>query len=78
MKVTILTSELQAEFIKNYQAIGIESVVSTESDEGGFYHTTIEFIKFCDVDVIAQIMFSAGLCYGLDLKYSSYDNDISR
>ena len=78
MTIKILTSEAQAEFLMNYHNVLIESVSFEESKEGGSYDTTIEFKKYCDADLIAQVMFGAGLSYGLDLKYSSYDNNVPR
>ena len=78
MTIKILTSELQAEFLKNCQSMWIESVNYEEAKEGGFYDTSITFKKHCDIELIAQVMFGAGISYGLDLKYSSYDNDVPR
>lgn len=77
MKVTIVTSLLQAEHLKSNQSQLIKSV-SYSNCEGDFYNTTIEFTSGCDLDLIAQVLFSAGITYGLDLKYSSYDNNVSR
>lgn len=87
MKVTIVTSLLQAEHLKSNQSQLIKSVtysnietpaIAPISDRGDFYNTTIEFTSGCDLDLIAQVLFSAGITYGLDLKYSSYDNEPSR
>lgn len=78
MTITLLTSELQAEFLKNYTNSAIVSVVSEESDEGGFYNTTITFAKYYDADLIAQALFGAGISYGLDLKYSHYGTQPER
>jgi len=77
MKVTIVTSLLQAEHLKSNQSQLIKSVGYFKC-EGDFYNTTIEFTSGCDLDLIAQVLFSAGITYGLDLKYSSYDNEPSR
>jgi hypothetical protein len=78
MTITIVTSELQAEFLKNCNSVGIKSVSYEKQLNDEFYDTTIEFKDYCDFDLIAQIIFGAGISYGLDLKYSSYDNNIPR
>ena len=78
MTIKIVTSKLQAEFLKNCWSAGIKSISYEEALEGEFYNTTIEFKDYCDFDLIAQIIFGAGISYGLDLKYSSYDNSIPR
>lgn len=77
MQVTIITSLLQAEHLASNQSQLIKSV-SYHNYEGDFYNTTIEFTSGCDLDLIAQVLFSAGITYGLDLKYSSYDNNVPR
>ena len=78
MTITIVTSELQAEFLKNCNSVGIKSVSYEKQLDDEFYDTTIEFKDYCDFNLIAQIIFGAGISYGLDLKYSSYDNNIPR
>lgn len=78
MTIKIVTSEIQAQFLKNYESVGIESVETKEADEGGFYDVTIKFNKYFDADIIAQTMFGAGITYGLDLQYSHYDNNVPR
>ena len=78
MTIKIITSEKQAEFLQEYMQVGIDSVSYEPAPESGFYDTTIVFQEYCDVDLIAQIIFGAGISYGLDLKYSSYDNNVSR
>lgn len=78
MTITIVTSELQAEFLKNCNSVGIKSVSYEKQLDDEFYDTTIEFKDYCDLSLMAQIIFGAGISYGLDLKYSSYDNNIPR
>ena len=78
MTITIVTSELQAEFLKNRESVGIKSVSYEKQLNDDFYDTTIVFQEFCDLSLMAQIIFGAGISYGLDLKYSSYDNEPSR
>jgi len=78
MTIKIITSLLQAEFLKNYQSVGIESVSYEKSEDGEFYDTTIKFNLHHDLDLMAQVIFGAGISYGLDLKYSSYDNNVPR
>lgn len=79
MKVSIITSQLQAEHLKANESKLIKSVnYEMHSGDVDFYNVTIEFSNACTIDIIAQILFSAGITYGLDLKYSSYDNSIPR
>lgn len=78
MTIKIVTSELQAEFLKNCGSVGIKSVSFEKQLDGVFYDTTIVFQDYCDMSLMAQIIFGAGITYGLDLKYSSYDNNIPR
>ena len=78
MTIKIITSELQAEALKKSGNALIESVTYEPAPEKGMYDTIITFHHFCDADLIAQVMFGEGMSYGLDLKYSSYDNDVPR
>ena len=78
MTIKIVTSELQAEFLKNCWSAGIKSVSYEKQLYDEFYDTTIELKDYCDISLIVQIIFAAGISYGLDLKYSSYDNSIPR
>lgn len=77
MNVRIIASELQVEFLKNYETPLIQSVSAVKHKEGT-YDVDIRFSHVCDMDIIAQVIFGAGISYGLDLKYSSYDNEPSR
>jgi len=79
MTIKILTSELQAEFLKDYKMYNpaMESV-EVEKYENDMYDVTIKFNDFYDVSLIAQLLFSAGISYGLDLKYSSYGKEPER
>ena len=79
MTIKILTSELQAEFLKDYRLTNpaMESV-EVEKYQGDMYDVTITFNKFYDISLIAQSIFSAGISYGLDLKYSSYGTEPER
>ena len=78
MTIKIITSLLQAEFLKNCGSVGIKSVYYEKAEDGEFYDTTIVFQDYCDLSLMAQVIFGAGISYGLDLKYSSYDNNIPR
>jgi len=79
MTIKIITSELQAEFLKDYKITNpaMESV-EVELFEKNMYDVTSEFNDFYDVSLIAQLLFSAGISYGLDLKYSSYGKEPER
>lgn len=46
--------------------------------EFGDYEVTFELPYYYDAGTIAQMFFRLGLSWGLDLKYSSYDNEPSR
>jgi hypothetical protein len=78
MTITIITSEKQADFLMQFKSEGIKSVLVDKKEQEGFYGVEIEFHPFYDADLIAQVMFAAGITYGLDLQYSSYDNNIPR
>jgi len=78
MTITIITSEKQADFLMELKSEGIKSILVDKKEQEGFYGVEIEFHSFYDADLIAQVMFGAGISYGLDLKYSCYDNNVSR
>lgn len=78
MTVTIIASEKQLEFFQTYETDLIQTITATKIEELGSYDLSIRFSPACDFDLIAQILFGAGVSYGLDLKFSSYDNNVSR
>lgn len=78
MTVTIIASEKQLEFFQTYETELIMSITATKIEELNSYDLSIRFIPSCDFDIIAQVLFGAGISYGLDLKFSSYDNNVSR
>lgn len=81
MIINIVTSQGQAEFLQSHKWVSFKTkVISVEPHptEVGFYNVSIEFPIHYDASLIAQIIFGAGISYGLDLKYASYDNEPSR
>jgi len=77
MKFKMLTNEQRLEHI--VKEMPELSVLEKEwMEEYGFYEVTFQVPFFYDAGMIAQLFFKAGLSWGLDLKYSSYDNSISR
>ena len=81
MIINIVTSQNQAEFLQSHKWVNYKTkVISVEPHptEIGFYNVSIEFPLHYDASLIAQSMFGTGFSYGLDLQYSSYDNNVSR
>jgi|SanBayMetagenome_1026888.scaffolds.fasta_scaffold03274_8 hypothetical protein len=82
MQITLITSEKQAEFLKSYNFLSGDVISATKRDKdfknGDFWDVVLEFRNYADASLVAQQLFSAGITYGLDLKYSSYDNEPSR
>lgn len=77
MQFKFITNEMRLEhLIKELPELKvIEKEYLPEFDT---YEVTFQAPFFFDLGIIAQMFFRAGLSWGLDLKYSSYDNNISR
>lgn len=78
MQITLITSEKQAEFLKAYNFLSGDVISATQRPNGDFWDVVLEFRNYADASLVAQQLFGAGIGYGLDLKYSSYDNEPSR
>jgi len=79
MTIKILTSLKATEYLKTCNLSGIESVSVEENNEDpNLNWTTIKFADYYDSSLVGATMFAAGISYGLDLQYSSYDNNIPR
>ena len=79
MTIKILTSEKAAEYFQTCKLSGIESVsVEKNIEDPIYYWTTIKFEDYYSPDLVGATMFAAGISYGLDLQYSSYDNNVPR
>jgi hypothetical protein len=79
MTIKILTSEKAAEYFQTCKLSGIESVsIEKNIEDPIYYWTTITFADYYDSTLVGATMFAAGITYGLDLQYSSYDNNIPR
>jgi hypothetical protein len=78
-KIKIVVSKERAEFLLGYKWLSAKtlSVESSETSKDS-YDVWIEFPEHYNIDLIAQVLFGAGVSYGLDLNYSSYDNEPSR
>lgn len=77
MKFKMLTNEQRLEHIVK-EIPEIKVIEKEWLEEYQFYEVTFEAPFFYDFGMIAQVFFKAGLSWGLDLKYSSYDNNIPR
>lgn len=77
--IKILVGKDRATFLLTYQWLTAKtlSIEPSETDENT-YNVWIEFPDHYDINLIAQVLFGAGVSYGLDLNYSSYDNNIPR
>jgi hypothetical protein len=79
MTIKILTSLKATEYLKTCKLSGIESVsIKQNVEDPAYYWTTIKFADYYDSSLVGATMFAAGISYGLDLQYSSYDNNIPR
>ena len=79
MTIKILTSEKAAEYFQTCNLSGIKSVTTEQKlEDPAFYWVTITFEDYFSPDLIGATMFAAGISYGLDLQYSSYDNNVPR
>ena len=77
--IKIVVTKDRADYFASYQLLSAKtlSVEPSESSKDS-YDVVIEFPSFYDTSLIAQVLFGAGVSYGLDLNYSSYDNEPSR
>ena len=78
-QIRIVVSKNRAEFLLGYQWLSAKTLsVEPSQTSQDSYDVRIEFPEHYDINLIAQVLFGAGVSYGLDLNYSSYDNNIPR
>ena len=77
IKVAIASAE-RAKHIENYKFtfIKINSVTQREDDD--IYYAEIEYPESFGAEKLVIDFFGCGVSFGLDLQYSSYDNNIPR
>jgi len=79
MTIVITTRKAQAEFLQGYKFISGRTIgYQPHPTEIDFFNVTIEFPDWYDTSLVGQVMMAAGVTYGLDLDYSSYDNEPAR
>jgi hypothetical protein len=77
IKIPVFSTE-RAKHIENYKFafIKINSVIQRQS--GDMYDVEIEYPDSFGAEKLASDLFGCGVSYGLDLQYSSYDNNVPR
>lgn len=79
MQVSFVTTADRLEFLGNYdkrvKIVNAEQIPESYTES---YYITFEFDDSFSINQIIQFFFHAGVTYGLDLKYSSYDNQPAR
>lgn len=79
MQITFATGADRLQFFGNYdERIKIVNAELIEDVDYESYYVTFDIPDSYSVGSLAQMFFHAGVSYGLDLKYSSYDNEPSR
>lgn len=79
MQITFTIGSEKLTFLGTFdERIKVINSEQVEDADVELYRTTFEIPDNYSVGNIAQLFFYAGASYGLDLKYSSYDNSISR
>lgn len=77
--IKIVVSKDRATFLLDYKWLSAKTLSAQPDEMNEYsYQVRIEFPDHYDINLIAQVLFGAGISYGLDLKYSSYDNEPSR
>lgn len=65
--------------IENYSFSFIKVISITKLyDNNDIYDVVFEFPDYYGIEVVAADFFGCGISFGLDLQYSSYDNNIPR
>ena len=79
MTIKFTTAADRLDFISKYNnSIKIVNAEQIEDSIFDSYHVTFEIDDSYSLGQIAQMFFHAGISYGLDLNYSSYDNEPAR
>ena len=79
MTITIpVASTERAKHIENYNFSFIKINSVTQREDGDIYEVEIQYPDSFGAEKLASDLFGCGVSYGLDLQYSSYDNNIPR
>jgi|APGre2960657404_1045060.scaffolds.fasta_scaffold173430_1 hypothetical protein len=78
MRITFHTSSDRMEALAKNETVTIVNAEAIEDSIFDTYRVTYEFPDHYTIDSICQFFFHAGIAYGFDIKYSSYDNSIPR
>ena len=77
--IKIVVSAERANFLLSYQWLAAKTLsVEPSLASKDSFDVTIEFPEHYDTNLMCQVLFGAGVSYGLDLNYSSYDNQPNR
>lgn len=78
MQITFTLSEAKLDYFRNCKEAIILDAEKVDDTEANLYRVTFQFEEWMSIGMICQFFLYNGVLYGLDLKYSSYDNSISR
>ena len=78
MQVAFTISAGKLDFFKESNEVTIIDAIQIEDADSEMYRVTFEFPEYMSLGMICQFFLHSGISYGLDLKYSSYDNEPSR
>ena len=77
IKIPIVSAE-RAKHIENYKFTFIKINSVTQREDGDIYDVEIEYPESFGAEKLVTDFFGCGVSYGLDLQYSSYDNNVPR
>ncbi len=77
IKIPIVSAE-RAKHIENYKFTFIKINSVTQREDGDIYDVEIEYPESFGSQKLVSDFFGCGVSFGLDLKYSSYDNNVPR
>ena len=78
MQVAFTVHAAKLDFFKESKDVTITDAIQIEDSDSEMYRVTFEFPEYMTIGMICQFFLHSGISYGLDLKYSSYDNEPSR
>ena len=78
MQLTFTTTSDRMEAISKSDTVKIVNAEAIEDSVFDSYRVTFEFPDHYTIGNICQFFFHAGIRYGFDINYSSYDNEPTR
>ena len=78
MQIKFTLHAARLDHFKNQPEVIISDAELIEDSDGEMYRVTFEFPDYMSVGMICHYFFYTGVTYGLDLNYSSYDNEPAR